>query len=87
MRQIPLSSIGQFAYSMWILRFFSKLLNDRLTPIADNIISESKTAFIKARNILEGVATLHEVLHEMKRSKGQGGLFKIDFEKAYDKVK
>jgi hypothetical protein len=68
-------------------KIFSKLLNDRLTPIADNIISESKTASIKARNILEGVATLHEVLHEIKRFKGQGVLFKIDFEKAYDKVK
>jgi hypothetical protein len=68
-------------------RIFPKLLNDRLTPMADNIISESQTTFIKGRNILEGVLTLHEVLHELKRSKRQGMLFKIGFEKAYDKVK
>jgi hypothetical protein len=67
--------------------FFPKLLNDRITPIADNIISESQITFIKGRNILEGVVILHEVLHELKRSKRQGVLFKIDFEKAYDKVR
>jgi hypothetical protein len=30
---------------------------------------------------------LHEVLHELRRTKQQGVLFKIDFEKAYDKVR
>jgi hypothetical protein len=68
-------------------KVFLKLLNDRLTPIAGNIVSDSQTAFIKGRNILEGVITLHEVLHELKRTKEEGVLFKIDFEKAYDKVK
>jgi hypothetical protein len=68
-------------------KFFPKLLNDRITPIADNINSESRTAFIRGRNILEGVVILHEVMHELKRSKRQGVLFKIDFKKAYDKVK
>jgi hypothetical protein len=68
-------------------KVFLKLLNDRLTPIAGNIVSDSQTAFIKGRNILEGVVTLHEVLHELKRTKEEGVLFKIDFEKAYDKVK
>jgi hypothetical protein len=68
-------------------KVFPKLLNDRLTPIAGNIVSGSQTAFIKGRNILEGVVTLHEVLHELKRTKKQGVPFKIDFEKAYDKVK
>jgi hypothetical protein len=68
-------------------KIFPKLLNDRLIPIADNITSESKTAFIKGRNILEGVVILHEVLHELKRTNEQEVLFKIDFEKVYDKIK
>jgi hypothetical protein len=68
-------------------KVFPKLLNYRLTPITGNIVSDNQTAFIKDRNILEGVVTRHEVLHELKRSKGKGVLFKIDFEKAYDKVK
>jgi hypothetical protein len=54
--------------------------------MADSIISESQTAFIKGSNILEGVVILHEVIHELKRIGRQDVLFKIDFEKAYNKV-
>jgi hypothetical protein len=39
------------------------------------------------RNILEGVVILHETIHELHNKKLDGVLFKIDFEKAYDKVK
>ena len=35
------------------------------------------------RHILEGVVVLHETIHELHRKK----MDKIDFEKAYDKVK
>jgi hypothetical protein len=63
-----------------------KLLTDRITPIAEKVISESQTIFIKGRNILEGVVVLHEVLHEFRRTGKQGVLLKIDFEKLYDKV-
>jgi hypothetical protein len=63
------------------------MMTDRVTPMADKLISDSQTAFIKERNILEGVVILHEVLHEFRRSNTRGVLFKIDFEKAYDKVR
>jgi hypothetical protein len=33
------------------------------------------------------VAVLHETIYEMHRKKQSGLIFKIDFEKAYDKVK
>jgi hypothetical protein len=39
------------------------------------------------RNILEGVVILHETIHELHTKKMDGVLFKIDFEKACDKVK
>ena len=39
------------------------------------------------RNILEGVIVLHETLHEIHSKKLDGVVFKVDFEKAYDKVK
>jgi hypothetical protein len=68
-------------------KIFSKLLTDRITPLANGLISDSQSAFIKGRNILEGVVVLHEVLDEFRRSGQQGVLFKIDFEKAYDKVR
>ena len=42
---------------------------------------------MQGRNILNGVVILHETVHEMHRKKLNGVIFKIDFEKAYDKVK
>jgi hypothetical protein len=39
------------------------------------------------RHILEGVVILHETIHELHRKKIDWVLLKLDFEKAYDKVK
>jgi hypothetical protein len=39
------------------------------------------------RHVLEGVAVSHENIYELHRNKIDGVLFKIDFEKAYDKAK
>jgi hypothetical protein len=36
---------------------------------------------------MEGVVVLHETIHELHTKKREGAIFKIDFEKAYDKVK
>jgi hypothetical protein len=68
-------------------KIFPKLLFDRVSPLANKVISESQTAFIKERSILKGVVVLHEVLHKLKRSRRKCVIFKIDFKKAYDKVK
>jgi hypothetical protein len=38
-------------------------------------------------NILEGVAILHKTVHELHRKNQDRVILKIDFEKAYDKVK
>ena len=42
---------------------------------------------MSGRNILEGVIILHESIHELQRKKLDGVIIKLDFEKAYDKVK
>jgi hypothetical protein len=36
-------------------KIFPKMLSDRITSMVDKLISESRTTFIKGRNILEGV--------------------------------
>ena len=36
---------------------------------------------------MEGVVVLHETIHELHRIKQSGVILKIDFEKAYHKVK
>jgi hypothetical protein len=42
---------------------------------------------MQGRNILDGVVILHEAVHELRTKKMNGVILKLDFEKAYDKVK
>jgi hypothetical protein len=42
---------------------------------------------MQGHNILEGVVILRETIHQVHQKKQNGVILKIDFEKAYDKVK
>jgi hypothetical protein len=68
-------------------KIFTKVATIRLNSVADHVIRPSQTAFMQGRNILDGVVVLHETVHELHRKKLNGVILKIDFEKAYDKVK
>jgi hypothetical protein len=58
-----------------------------VTKIAHTVIKPTQSAFMPGRHILEGVVVLHETIHELHRKKMDGVIFKIYFEKSYDKVK
>ena len=66
---------------------FTKVATNRLSSIADKVVSPTQSAFLKGRNILEGVVILHETVHELHQKKQNGIILKLDFEKAYDKVR
>jgi hypothetical protein len=68
-------------------KIFIKVAVRRLTQVAEKLISHSQTAFIPKRNILEGAVILHETIHELHRKKMNGVILKIEFKKAYEKVK
>ncbi|WVZ76758.1 hypothetical protein U9M48_024700, partial [Paspalum notatum var. saurae] len=68
-------------------KIFTKVTCNRLDRVANNIIRPTQTAFMSGRYIMERVVILHETLHEMHRKKLDGVILKLDFEKAYDKVK
>jgi hypothetical protein len=55
--------------------------------VADHVVRPSQNSFMQGRNILDGVAILHETVHELHSKKLNVFILKIDFEKAYDKVK
>jgi hypothetical protein len=40
---------------------------NRLNMVADKVINPTQTAFMRGRNILEGVVILHEVVHKMHK--------------------
>jgi hypothetical protein len=64
-----------------------KVITNRLTEVAHKVIQPTQLAFHPGRNIMEGVIILYETIHEMHRKKQSDVIFKIDFEKIYDKVK
>jgi hypothetical protein len=68
------------------LKIITKRVNNRLNGVVDDLIDKTQTAFMKKRFIMEEVVVLHEILHEVKKKKMSGVLFKVDFEKAYDNV-
>ncbi|GAU42165.1 hypothetical protein TSUD_89640 [Trifolium subterraneum] len=63
-----------------------KVLANRLRLVMDKVISESQTAFVRDRQILDGILIANEVVDEARRAKKELMLFKVDFEKAYDSV-
>jgi len=67
-------------------KIFTKVATIRINSVTDHIVSTSQTAFMRGCNNLEGVVILHETGHELHRKNLSGVIFKIDFEKAYDKV-
>lgn len=69
-----------------IYKIITKVLTLRLNAIANKVVSETQTAFILGRFILDGVMIVHEALHESRRKRKYGIIIKLDFEKAYDKM-
>jgi hypothetical protein len=67
-------------------KIFPKALSSRFDLVINKIILPCKNDFIKTRDIMDGVFSLYAIFHESNHKKQQGVAFKIDFEKAYDKV-
>ncbi|KAK2429614.1 hypothetical protein QL285_028038 [Trifolium repens] len=76
----PISLVGS------LYKILAKVLANRLRLVIGSVISEAQTAFVKSRQILDGVLIANEVVDEARRSKKELLLFKVDFEKAYDSV-
>jgi hypothetical protein len=68
-------------------KIFTKVGMNRVAKVAHSVVRPTQIAFMPGRHILEGVVVLHETIHELHRKKMDGVLLKIDFEKAYDKVR
>jgi hypothetical protein len=67
-------------------KIFTIATTNRYARAMDRLIAQCQSAFIKGRFILESVVTTHEVIHEIHSQKQKGLVFKIDYEKAYDRV-
>jgi hypothetical protein len=64
----------------------AKVLANRLRVVLDSVISDLQSAFVKGKQILDGILIANEVVDEAKRLNKELLMFKVDFEKAYDSV-
>lgn len=76
----PISLIGG------VYKILAKNLANRLSKVIGSVIADRQTAFIKGRQIFDGIVILNEALNEAKRNKVPRFLFKVDFAKASDSV-
>ena len=52
-----------------LYKWITKTLTLRLEHLANKLILKTQSAFLKGRNIMNGVLALYEILHETKRNK------------------
>ncbi|AAC97621.1 Reverse transcriptase [Melanoplus sanguinipes entomopoxvirus] len=67
----------------WACKLYSKILNNRLKPIMENLISEEQSGFRKNRSIKDNIYILHEIIRNRKK---ETYFAFIDFKKAFDNV-
>ncbi|GJV80216.1 putative RNA-directed DNA polymerase, eukaryota, reverse transcriptase zinc-binding domain protein [Tanacetum coccineum] len=77
----PISLIG------CVYKVVTKILANRLALVISDLVSDTQSAFVSGRQILDGPFILDEILNWCKRKKSKALLFKVDFAKAYDSVR
>nr|GEY37459.1 RNA-directed DNA polymerase, eukaryota [Tanacetum cinerariifolium] len=77
----PISLIGS------VYKIVAKILANRLVLVLEDLVSDTQSAFLKERQILDSPFILNEVIRWCKKKKKQSMIFKVDFKKAYDSVR
>lgn len=72
-----------------IYKIITKVRISRIKPILPCLISNTQSSFVPGRQITDNIVIVQEVIHTMHRKQGSKGFMaiKIDFEKAYDRLK
>jgi hypothetical protein len=76
----PISLLG------CVYKLLAKVLASRLALVLDPIISVTQSAFLKGRQLVDGVVVVNEVIDSAKKNGKACLILKVDFEKAYDSV-
>lgn len=70
-------------------KIVTKVIINRIKPLLPMLISNTQASFVPGRQITDNIVIVQEVIHTMRRKQGNKGLMaiKIDFEKAYDRLR
>nr|GEV14736.1 probable fructokinase-5 [Tanacetum cinerariifolium] len=77
----PISLIG------CVYKVITKVLANRLMEVISDLVSDTQSAFVSGKQILDGPFILDELLQWCKRRDKQTMFFKVDFAKAYDSIR
>jgi hypothetical protein len=69
-----------------LYKLIAKVLASRLAKVMNSLIATTQSAFIKGRNLVDGVLVTNELVDLARRQRKQCFIFKVDFEKIYDSV-
>lgn len=73
------------ALANFVFKIITKIVADRLSPIASRIISPSQSAFIKGRSIVDPITLTSECVNLLDRKCKHGNIaIKFDIRKAFD---
>lgn len=72
-----------------LYKIVANVLSRIIREIIIGVVSETQCAFIKERQIFDGILIANEVIHSMKKNEDLRGsvIFKLDFSKPYDCVR
>nr|GEX80412.1 RNA-directed DNA polymerase, eukaryota, reverse transcriptase zinc-binding domain protein [Tanacetum cinerariifolium] len=76
----PISLIG------CVYKVVTKIMASRLASVISDIISDTQSAFVSERQILDGPFIINEILHWCKMKNKQAMFFKVDFAFCYAKA-
>ncbi|GJY92839.1 RNA-directed DNA polymerase, eukaryota [Tanacetum coccineum] len=77
----PISLIGS------VYKVITKILQNRLSFVISDLISDVQSAFLPNRQILDGPFILNDLLARCHFKKQSAMVFKVDFAKAYDSIR
>jgi len=60
-------------------KVLSKVLVNRLHGVLGSVISDSQSAFVKGKQILDGILIANKAVDEAKRMNKELLMFKVDF--------
>ena len=67
-------------------KIFTKIMTNKLAPIANNLIHKNQAAFLPNRNIAEQIKTAKLLINYAEINEEDGAIIALDQEKAYDKI-
>jgi hypothetical protein len=67
-----------------LYKILSKVLANRLRQVVGKVVSETRTTFVKGRQLMDDILIANELVDDAHNMKKKLLFFKVDFEKAYD---